>query len=140
LGFLTNQLKLEINQQSRTYLSQKIVNDISPQQVRNKNIYRSSKYINIEVEVGTVHSVKGETHTATLYLETMYHGKTCCEYLIDKMVGRQNKKIGVHKSQALRIAHVAFSRPTHLLCIAFDKSNNCEDELKKSNKFEVISL
>lgn len=140
LRFLTNQLKLEINQQSRTYLSQKIVNGISPQQVRNKNIYRSSKYINIEVEVGTVHSVKGETHTATLYLETMYHGKTCCEYLIDQITGRQSKGNGVYKSQALRIAHVAFSRPTHLLCIAFDKANNCEDELKKSNIFEVISL
>ncbi len=91
LDLLANQLRLEINQQSRTYLSQKIVNGISPQQVRNKNIYRSGKYSNIEVEVGTVHSVKGETHTATLYLETMYYGKRCCEYLIDKMIGGQNK-------------------------------------------------
>ena len=140
LDLLANQLRLEINQQSRTYLSQKIVNGISPQQVRNKNIYRSGKYSNIEVEVGTVHSVKGETHTATLYLETMYYGKRCCEYLIDKMIGGQNKKIGVHESRALRIAYVAFSRPTHLLCIAFDKANNCEDKLRRSNKFEVINL
>jgi len=140
LGLLTNQLKLKINQQSRTYLSEKNINGISPQQVRNKNIYRSSKYSNIEVEVGTVHSVKGETHTATLYLETMYYGKRCCEYLIDKMIGGQNKKIGVHESRALRIAHVAFSRPTHLLCIAFDKANNCEDKLRRSNKIEVINL
>lgn len=140
LGFLTNQLKLEINQQSRTYLSQDIVNGISPRQVRNKNIYRSSKYINIEVEVGTVHSVKGETHTATLYLETMYQGKTCYEYLIDQIMGRQSKENGRYKSQALRIAYVAFSRPTHLLCLAFDKANNCEDELRESNKFEVINL
>ena len=140
LDLLANQLRLEINQQSRTYLSQKIVNGISPQQVRNKNIYRSGKYSNIEVEVGTVHSVKGETHTATLYLETMYYGKRCCEYLIDKMIGGQNKKIGVHESRALRIAYVAFSRPTHLLCIAFDKANNCEDKLRRSNKIEVINL
>ena len=33
------------------------------------NIYHDS---GIDIEVGTVHSVKGETHVATLYMETFY--------------------------------------------------------------------
>jgi len=33
------------------------------------NLFRDG---DLTIEVGTVHSVKGETHTATLYLETFY--------------------------------------------------------------------
>ena len=34
------------------------------------NVYKED---DIEIEVSTVHSVKGETHAATLYLETFYN-------------------------------------------------------------------
>lgn len=33
----------------------------------------SSNYSDIEVEIDTVHGGKGETHTATLYLETYFN-------------------------------------------------------------------
>ena len=41
----------------------------------------------IKIEVGTVHSVKGETHTATLYLETYYDKKTCSDRLLPFLKG-----------------------------------------------------
>ena len=37
------------------------------------NVYRHEREgVTVNIEIGTIHSVKGETHTATLYLETFY--------------------------------------------------------------------
>jgi superfamily I DNA/RNA helicase len=77
-------------------------------------IYYSSKpeLNGIEVEVGTVHSIKGETHTATLYMETFYN-----KYFESKRLAKQltnNEK----DKKTIKMLHVGFSRPTHLLCFA----------------------
>ena len=39
------------------------------------------KHDNVEIEITTVHSAKGQTHTATLYLETSYQGRYESELL-----------------------------------------------------------
>jgi DNA helicase-2/ATP-dependent DNA helicase PcrA len=86
------------------------------------------------IDVGTVHSVKGETHLATLYLETKYQKDSDASRLIEFLKGNrpkgQMKK--AHHQQNLKIAHVAFSRPTHLLVFACRASNitGHEDDLK----------
>jgi hypothetical protein len=36
---------------------------------------------NIPITIGTIHSVKGRTHCATMYVETFYEGKCECEHL-----------------------------------------------------------
>jgi hypothetical protein len=78
----------------------------------------------IRIEVATVHSVKGETHTATLYLETYYDKKTCSERLLPFLKGlypdKESKK--ARHIENLKVAHVAFSRPTHLLAFACQKT------------------
>lgn len=90
----------------------------------------------IVINVGTVHSAKGETHTATLYLETNYHTSTDAKRLIDFLEGNrpeaQIKK--PHHQQNLKVAHVAFSRPTHLLAFACRASSIAghEDGLKEN--------
>ena len=88
----------------------------------------------IIVNVGTVHSVKGETHAATLYLETDYYGKTDAKRLINFLKGKRNpRELGMkHHEENLKIAHVAFSRPKHLLAFACQASNitGHEKELK----------
>ncbi|WP_298769735.1 UvrD-helicase domain-containing protein [uncultured Shewanella sp.] len=76
----------------------------------------------IENEVATIHSVKGETHAATLVLETKNHefdiGK-----LIEYILGdKSTKPIGVRKPKFMKQLYVAFSRPKNLLCVALDKS------------------
>jgi len=43
------------------------------------------------------------------------------------------------KEKALIIAHVAFSRPTHLLCIAVER-NSLNVENLSTDKFEIINL
>jgi superfamily I DNA/RNA helicase len=76
----------------------------------------------IDIHVGTVHSVKGQTHTATLFLECFSHdfnGKQLLDYLTENKTYKE--KDGVNKNCALKIAYVAMSRPTHFLCAAFHK-------------------
>jgi len=71
------------------------------------------------IEVGTVHSVKGETHTATLYLETFNYAldsKRLLSFCLGRYPATDAKKAR-HRTN-LKIAHVAFSRPTHLLAFA----------------------
>ena len=78
----------------------------------------------IEVEVGTVHSVKGQTHTATLYVETYYQRSTDSVRLLPFLRGEYpGRELGKARHiETLKIAHVAMSRPTHLLAVACQKS------------------
>jgi DNA helicase II / ATP-dependent DNA helicase PcrA len=95
------------------------------------------------IKVGTVHSVKGETHSATLYLETYYQKKTDSQRLIEFLKGNRPKKylVKAYHIQNLLMAHVAFSRPKKLLVFACQASNisGHEDDLKK-NGWEIHSV
>jgi len=92
------------------------------------NLFESEE---ITVEIGTVHSAKGQTHTATLYLETFYsrgYGNYESERLRNQIMGVNiedtlNSNVGGKDKirQTGKMAYVGFSRPTHLLCIAIHK-------------------
>jgi DNA helicase II / ATP-dependent DNA helicase PcrA len=93
----------------------------------------SSNIVNMNgfaIELATVHSVKGQTHTATLYLESSFHsdgrGETAKSYesqrlsgqfLADYLSGNEKKRV----KQSAKMVYVGFSRPTHLLCFAVHK-------------------
>ncbi|WP_298740170.1 UvrD-helicase domain-containing protein [uncultured Chitinophaga sp.] len=94
----------------------------SPLPVPAINIFTAN---NINIQVGTVHSVKGQTHTATLYLESCYQrtvqgsGNHESERLSSYLLGQPRPaQIHPYTQQSLRMAYVGFSRPTHLLCFA----------------------
>ena len=107
-----------------------------PESVKYKdNIYRHTKDgKTVRIRVGSIHSVKGETHTATLVLETYYHAHNlqsiipwiCCDKEGCSGAGKRN-------IQRLKIHYVAMTRPTHLLCLAMKKSvfENANGEPKK---------
>jgi hypothetical protein len=88
------------------------------------------------IHIGTVHSVKGETHTATMYLETEYQSASDAIRLIEFMKGnRPNEQLAKpYHQQNLKIAHVAFSRATHLLTFACRASSIADhvDGLKRN--------
>lgn len=80
-----------------------------------------------EVEVATVHSVKGETHAATLYMETFYERGGGGNYESERLAGSINGtavKGTAHNlvKQSAKMVYVGFSRPTHLLCFAVHES------------------
>lgn len=80
-----------------------------------------------KIELGSVHSVKGETHTATLYLESFYQkdgsGEDAKSYESQRLNEQfKNEKITdsdkKRTKKSARIAYVGFSRATHLLAFA----------------------
>ncbi|MBQ4818893.1 UvrD-helicase domain-containing protein [Aquimarina sp. MMG016] len=119
-------INFTLNKYANAFIDSEEVVEVTEEQLESKNTFYSEqeKMRQIPIEVGTVHSVKGETHRVTLYLETFYH-KSCGQHLIDQLIGTpytppQNKK-DTYKKACLKIAHVGMSRPTHLLCVALNE-------------------
>jgi hypothetical protein len=126
---------------SNDYLTKEELKEVSDtiQNSREFNVYEKN---GVKIYIDTVHGVKGETHTATLYLETKFY-KNSFLYFKDELFGdtvNQQSKNQDRKSKALKIAHVAFSRPTHLLCIAIDKNDKEVNNLNDKEQFEVRYL
>jgi len=68
----------------------------------------------IEVQMGSIHAVKGETHFATLVLETHNHKhslKSLIPWLLEDASGPRDaraKPVGPQQSKRLRLYYVAF--------------------------------
>ncbi|MBW4362547.1 UvrD-helicase domain-containing protein [Flavobacterium taihuense] len=98
----------------------------------------------ISIDIATIHSVKGQTHCATMYIETFknkYESQKAqiINVLTNKehnfIVGEKNKGKNAGEKdafgkEALKMMYVGFSRPTHLLCFAV-LAENVKDDLEK---------
>lgn len=89
------------------------------------NVVRNSGERNIWIDVAsgrkivvdTIHSVKGETHDATLYLETDFKNQSDLERILPFFgagVMRDNNLV----DRSRKLAYVGMSRPRKLLCVA----------------------
>lgn len=80
---------------------------------------------NIDIVVGSVHSVKGMTHCATMYIETFYEGKFESQHINkpehNPLFKERHSLKGTYSLEAMKMLYVGFSRPTHLLCYASQK-------------------
>jgi DNA helicase-2/ATP-dependent DNA helicase PcrA len=89
------------------------------------NIYRFVKNgKEVCVRVGSVHSVKGETHTAMLVLETFWYKHNLAsikDWLCGDQKGCAGK--GPQIESRLKIHYVAMTRPSHLLCLAMKRTS-----------------
>lgn len=89
-------------------------------QGRSDNIFRHPEdNPAVEIRVGSIHSVKGETHTATLVLDTFYythHLRALKRWLTGVRSGGRGEN--TRMQSRLRLHYVAMSRPSHLLCLA----------------------
>lgn len=96
------------------------------QKIKNQIEFKDDKGITFKIDIATIHSVKGETHTGTLYLETFKDTfetkkgkfKDCL-----KKCEKKRDKFGVQLKETLKMTYVGMSRPTHLLCVALHKSS-----------------
>lgn len=89
----------------------------------------------VEVKIGTVASMKGETHLASLVLES--HGGLSKRFdlaeAIPVLAGARaidRKASDLLKGQ-FRNLYVAMSRPTHLLCLAANKDRVAQENAEK---------
>ncbi|MFA6411729.1 MAG: UvrD-helicase domain-containing protein [Syntrophales bacterium] len=115
---------------------------VSIAQKSHDNIYRFSRNNKeVAVKVGSVHSVKGETHTATLVLETFWHNHNL-ESIINWLCADQKGfvKQSMRIKNRLKIHYVAMTRPSHLLCLAMKRSifedNKGSIDMSKVQKLE----
>jgi len=94
----------------------------------------------VEVRLGSIHSIKGETHTATLVCDTYFrahHLATLKPWLLrQKTGGGQQSALGQSR---LKQHYVAMTRPTHLLCLAMREDALTEGEIVslKARKWRV---
>lgn len=86
---------------------------------------------NVKIRVGSIHSVKGETHTATLVLDSFawkHHLASLKPWLIGQKSGRGRE--GPQNCQRLKQHYVAMTRPTHLLCLALREDALTTDDMQ----------
>ncbi|CAH1058771.1 UvrD-helicase domain-containing protein [Paenibacillus pseudetheri] len=94
------------------------------------NIYIHERGTNkVAIDIATVHSVKGETHTATLFLET-YYRMFDVESIIEYMKGNHKPPKNITTEDSLNVAYVGMTRATHMLCVAAHK-DGCNKHLDK---------
>jgi len=105
-----------------------------------QNIYEYSQDgTEFDIHIATIHKVKGETHTATLVLETYYYTYDLSTLLETLQGGKSNdgKRINIKKKSI----YVAMSRPTDFLCLAIRK-DNVEDKdigLLEGGGFRIVA-
>lgn len=136
-NYLTSEFREFFNYQAKDELtnfinSSKLEVD-NEETLQSNNIYNySSGTTDIEIEVSTIHGVKGETHTATCYLETFFH-KYDIKRIINYIKGEYSEPKQKKVKQNLKMAFVGMSRPSHLLCIAVhrDSISGQEEALHK---------
>ena len=99
---------------------------------------------NIKLEINTIHGVKGETHLATLYLDTFwYEMNDVKNYLFDFLNSKLPSNLTEDKKgrnqQRNRNIFVGASRSQYLLCFACKgKEIEMSDMIK--NIFEIIEI
>lgn len=94
------------------------------------NVYRvmdGERHLNIRL--GSIHSVKGQTHLATMLLNTYWHAHSS-KQMLPWLLG--NLSNGSHSGsidlKRLLYTYVAMTRPSHLICLAIPRSAFGDDQ------------
>lgn len=100
------------------------------------NTFRSTQENGeVDIKLGSIHSSKGQTHTATLVLET-FNYKHFIASLLPWVTGQNSHggaRPGKRSTQRLLAMYVAMTRPTHLLCLAISRRALGEGEAFHTN-------
>ncbi|MHA3057769.1 UvrD-helicase domain-containing protein [Acinetobacter sp. ANC 5584] len=76
---------------------------------------------NIEMEVATIHSIKGETHAATLVVETTFKGSFDISKVFTYLLDQKTQPKQPQTIKFMKQIYVAMTRPRHLVCLAVHK-------------------
>lgn len=93
----------------------------------------------ITVQLSTVHRVKGETHDATLYLETDHKNGSDLKRIMPLLENKSFHYEGVHE-KSRRCAYVGLSRPRSLLCVAMREKTYEGHEAAFEEDWKVVRL
>lgn len=90
-----------------------------PQAINNNHIFIDECAIPIAFD--TVYGVKGETHDATLYLETETKQNSDIRRILPLLERKSKQCKNVLQEKSRRCVYVGFSRPKNLLCLAISE-------------------
>lgn len=91
------------------------------------------------IEFNTIHGAKGETHDATLYLETDRQGSSDLNRILPYYgVGKRGKSNLFDYSR--KLAYVGMSRPKKLLCVAMQAKTYVKSKAVFDSDWEIVDL
>lgn len=110
-----------------------------------------------DIKIGSVLSVKGQTHCATMYVETSFKQyesehlfkikkkatkRKKAEYYPNPLFQEDVENLQITMKSAMHMMYVGFSRPTHLLCYAVVKDIWNDERLERMEKlgWKIIKL
>lgn len=108
----------------------------SPASSKDNNIYIDTR--NRRISFNTIHGVKGETHDATLYVETWEHNGSDLNRVLPLFEGKNIKDSPLYTS-ARHCAYVGMSRPRLLLCVAIT-SDTYQRHRKAFENWSLIDI
>ena len=92
-----------------------------------------------KIVFNTIHGVKGETHDATLYLETDRRGASDLSRILPYYgAGKAGNSLLFESSR--KLAYVGFSRPKTLLCVAMKRETYNKSDGVFDNDWEIIDI
>ncbi len=136
--FLTSEFRdffnYQVNAELTNFINSSDLEADNEEVLHSNNMYKySSGSTEIEIEVSIIHGVKGETHTATCYLETFFRDYDI-KRIMNYMKGEYTLPTKPTIMKNLKMAFVGMSRPSHLLCVAVhrDSISGQEEALHRS--------
>lgn len=138
-AFICNELKdffaYQCNQELTTFFNNPPKLQAANNQKPKNYLEYESDNVKFKIDIATIHSIKGETHTGTLYLETFKDNfETRKGVFKDCLTKKENRNnMGIQLKETLKMAYVGMSRPTHLLCVAIHKSSLSDFEQDKED-------
>lgn len=91
----------------------------------------------VPIKINTIHGEKGETHTATLYMETFKNNSYDSLLIKRQLEGKPFKKS--YNEIASKMAYVAMSRPEKLLCFAVSSERISKEYAENQlNGWEIL--
>jgi DNA helicase-2/ATP-dependent DNA helicase PcrA len=113
----------------------------APPQEAGPNVYRFDDGAgrSVDIRLGSVHSVKGQTHLATMLLSTYWHDHSA-KRLLPWLMGEKINLNGAGGQDRARLhqTYVAMTRPSHLICLAVPRSALGDDAVLTSRVARMI--
>ncbi|HHN8405651.1 TPA: UvrD-helicase domain-containing protein [Morganella morganii] len=130
-----------VPQSNHPFLDYQLSEDFSSNHINTQNntytVENNGRKVNIKL--GSIHSVKGETHTATLVLDTFFNRSHHLKMIFPWIKCKPKNKISDSDAKRLKLHYVAMTRPSHLLCLAMKRSY-IENKSGEINQNEVEAL
>lgn len=131
-----------------------IVKEFNFNSIEDSNYAKENK--DLDIKISSIHAVKGQTHCATMYVETEYYDFETSKLVVEikKATKKTEAVLGknplyfqeqnfsqlnkTRSNETLKMMYVGFSRPTHLLCFAVLEENVKGDIQKYKNAGWVV--